>query len=589
VTARLSRRSDSPSIAVDERRRERTPARRRAMARDLLLPLGVLAMAKNIVVFSDGTGNSAIKGRGTNVFKLFESIDLNGHRTNPALTPQIAFYDDGVGTQNLRPLKIITGATGLGLSRNVRQLYKEVCRTYDPGDRIFLFGFSRGAFTVRSLAGLIGMMGLLDLKRCNGLHQPEIDTAARFQRVVDLAYRMCKRCYPTPWQRLLPRDPEAANRFRAAYCHREQIRIAFLGVWDTVDAVGLPFGLNRVLNLFYRFKFPDYELGAYVDRACHALAIDDERSSFHPLLWDERKETTDRIEQVWFAGAHSNVGGGYPKQGMSIVALDWMMRKAAQADLRFVETDREWYSAHASVDDQIYDPRAGLGIFYRWQPREIATICRKNGIERPQIHLSVLERIARGTDDYAPGNLPPNARVVITPADRREKDAAAKNAAALHRAKHVEDALRAAHMDRTHSLLAGESGAYALGVASYWVFLLSCLSLLGVLVWSQDLQDVTSLTSLLSLNTVAAIATTVWSVVSSPLETLAAFVGAVRRAPAVSLLAIGFVIAFVLGYAVDNRMSATFSKFWHRAQQELRLALKHARSEAQEKKAIDAA
>jgi uncharacterized protein (DUF2235 family) len=586
ATRQVSRGPDSASIAVDVGPREPTAPACSSMARHLLRrPSEVPAMAKSIVVFSDGTGNSAIKGRGTNVFKMFESIDLNGHRTNPALTPQIAFYDDGVGTQNLRPLKIIAGATGLGLSRNVRQLYKEICRVYDPGDRIFLFGFSRGAFTVRSLAGLIGMMGLLDLSRCNGRHQPEIDTAARFQQVVDRAYRMYKRCYPpTLWQRLFRRDRGAVARFRKAYCRNEQIRIAFLGVWDTVDAVGLPFGLNRVLNLFYRFKFPDYELGEYVDRACHALAIDDERSSFHPLLWDERKETTDRIEQVWFAGAHSNVGGGYPKQGMSIVALDWMMRKATEADLRFVEPDQEWCSAHASVDDQLYDPRTGLGIFYRWQPREIATICRHNGIDRPQIHLSALERIARGTDDYAPGNLPPHARVVVTPTDDR-----AKNTAALRRAKHVEDALHAAHMDRSHSLLVGERSAYLFGVASYWVFLVSCLSLLGVLVWSQDLRAVTSLTSLLSVDTLAAIARTLWAVVSSPLETVGALVRVVRDAPVVSLLAIGFVIAFILSYAVDNRMSATFSRFWHGAQQDLRLAMKQARAEAQGKNAIDAA
>jgi uncharacterized protein (DUF2235 family) len=543
-------------------------------------------MAKNIVVFSDGTGNSAIKGRGTNVFKLFEAIDLNGHRTNPALPPQIAFYDDGVGTQNLRPLKILAGATGLGLGRNVRQLYKEICRVYDPGDQIFLFGFSRGAFTVRSLAGLIGMMGLVDVGRCNGLHQPEIDTAAKFQQVVDRAYRMYKLCYPpTLWQRLFRRDGEAVARFRETYCRDDEVRVAFLGVWDTVDAVGLPFGLNRVLNLFYRFKFPDYELGSYVDRACHALAIDDERSSFHPLLWDERKETTDRIEQVWFAGAHSNVGGGYAKQGMSIVALDWMMRKAGEAGLRFIEADRAWCSAHAHVDDQLYDPRAGLGMFYRWEPREIATICRKNGIERPQVHLSVLERIARGTDDYAPGNLPPNARIVVTPADDETK-----NAAALHRATRVEQAFHAAHAGRSSSLLAEEASAYLFGVASYWVFLVSCVSLLGFLVWSQSLRDVTSLASLLSVDAVVAIATSVWSLVSSPLQTLGALVGAVRQAPIVSLLAIGFVLAFLLGYAVDDRMSAAFSRFWHGAQQDLRQALKDARREVREAKdAIDAA
>ncbi len=119
-------------------------------------------MAKNIIICSDGTGNTAIKGRGTNVFKMFEAIDLNGHRTNPALDPQIAFYDDGVGTETFLPLKLLGGAFGFGLAKNVRNLYTDLIRVYDPGDRIYLFGFSRGAFTVRTLAGLIAKCGLLD-------------------------------------------------------------------------------------------------------------------------------------------------------------------------------------------------------------------------------------------------------------------------------------------------------------------------------------------------------------------------------------------------------------------------------------------
>jgi uncharacterized protein (DUF2235 family) len=93
-------------------------------------------MAKRIVICSDGTGNSAIKGRGTNVFKLFEAVDLETHKFNPDATPQIAIYDDGVGTERFKPLKILSGATGWGLSRNVKHLYKELARVYDPGDDI---------------------------------------------------------------------------------------------------------------------------------------------------------------------------------------------------------------------------------------------------------------------------------------------------------------------------------------------------------------------------------------------------------------------------------------------------------------------
>jgi hypothetical protein len=103
-------------------------------------------LPKNIVICSDGTGNTAIKGRGTNVFKLYEAVDVNGHRGNPELTPQLAIYDDGVGNESFKPLKVFAGITGFGLARNVRLLYKSLVRVYDPGDSIFLFGFSRRVY-----------------------------------------------------------------------------------------------------------------------------------------------------------------------------------------------------------------------------------------------------------------------------------------------------------------------------------------------------------------------------------------------------------------------------------------------------------
>src|SRR5262245_8268612 len=119
-------------------------------------------MGKRIVICSDGTGNTAIKGRGTNVFKLFEAVDLDSHRFDLSKPPQVAIYDDGVGTQNFVLWRVVSGATGLGLSRNVKHLYTELSRVYDQGDEIYMFGFSRGAFTVRTLAGFIATCGLVD-------------------------------------------------------------------------------------------------------------------------------------------------------------------------------------------------------------------------------------------------------------------------------------------------------------------------------------------------------------------------------------------------------------------------------------------
>ena len=165
-----------------------------------------------------------------------------------------------------------------------------------------------------------------------------------------------------------------------------------------------------------------------MDRAAHALSIDEARAAFQPVLW----EAKPNIQQVWFAGVHSNVGGGYPKQGMSLVTLDWMMEKAQAQGLRILADDRQNYWEHGNVDDKMYDSRAGLGVFYRWQPRDMQRLCeQQNAALPPSIHLSVLERIAHGTDGYAPGTLAPGAEIVFTPShDPAQDDAVTVRAAA---------------------------------------------------------------------------------------------------------------------------------------------------------------
>ena len=413
-------------------------------------------MPRNIVICSDGTGNTAIKGRGTNVFKLYEAVDLIGHKIDRSLAPQLAIYDDGVGNEDFKPLKIFAGATGFGLARNVRLLYKSLVRVYDPGDRIFLFGFSRGAFTVRTLSGLIAVCGILDIAK--------LPTTEALDRAVARAYRVYRQEYHTKLARLLGHktNQKVIERFESRYARHRDVRIRFIGVWETVDAVGAPWHLGDYINAsIHRFKFPDLRLAGNVDFACQALAIDDERRTFHPLLW----EHDERVEQVWFAGCHSNVGGGYEKQGLSLVALDWMMRQAQhKGGLRLLASDRALYREHANADDKLYDPRAGTGIFYRWLPRDMEAICAKHGVA-PLIHLSVLERLAHGTGDYAPGNIAPHARVVITHADDPGEDPPV-----LTRARAAEAVLHAAHRNG-NSLLSGVKTEVLIGRASYYVYL----------------------------------------------------------------------------------------------------------------------
>lgn len=384
-------------------------------------------MNQHIVICSDGTGNAAIKGRGTNVFKLYEAVDLEGHRTDGKLPAQIGFYDDGVGTGRLKLLAMLGGAFGIGLSRNVRQLYTDLARVYEPGDRIFLFGFSRGAFTVRTLSGFIAACGIVDRRH------KECNSDDDLQRRVYQAYRAYRDRYRTRLMQLFRGKasdaPESVVKVRTQVAVQHpgarvgalpwQVPIAFIGVWDTVDAVGFPApGLADLWNTtIYRFKFPDHILGPMVERARHALAIDDERHTFHPLLWDEKPKEgqkplePDRIKQVWFSGAHSNVGGGYPKQGMSLVSLAWMMDEAEAADLRFSVADRQLYHERQNVYDKLYDSRAGLAFFYRYLPRDLHGICETHHLV-PKVHSSAVERVLRGPEGYAPGNIPGGMQMV---------------------------------------------------------------------------------------------------------------------------------------------------------------------------------
>jgi uncharacterized protein (DUF2235 family) len=170
--------------------------------------------------------------------------------------------------------------------------------------------------------------------------------------------------------------------------------IAFIGVWNTVDAVGLPVVGDHSNRWIYQFKFRTPTLDPRVKRACQALAIDEERVAFVPVLWksSSRGQDDDCIDQVWFAGVHSNVSGAIPSRRCPLVAIEWMLRHARQAGLRVQPLDLKLYQGHASAEDKLYDPRAGLGIFYRWAPQDIDRLCRDNGV-RPKVRLSALERV----------------------------------------------------------------------------------------------------------------------------------------------------------------------------------------------------
>ena len=406
-------------------------------------------MPKNIILLSDGTGNSASNLFKSNVWRLYQALDLRERDPQDSRQPkQIAYHDDGVGTASLKPLALIGGAFGWGLQRNVLDLYCFLCRHHRAGDLIFAFGFSRGAFTIRVLVGLILSHGLVQTVPGDD-GQPRLVTESERRRLAKDAYRRFRD--DAEYKGLLSFMRPALEWLygvkdwvlgRQPYdkAHNAQVKeIEFLGLWDTVAAYGLPFDeLTRAWDFIFPLAFPDRKLSEKVKRACHALALDDERLSFHPELWDEGDEdpqdrvckavgdqlsfhsiSQERISQVWFAGMHSNVGGSYPDDGMSFVPFNWIIEQARAKGLVFDESERKKIEAAANPYGKMYDSRRGFGGFYRYKPRKLAELANDDRggqdhvkIGLPKIHESVFHRIKHNVDGYAPIGLPEKYAVV---------------------------------------------------------------------------------------------------------------------------------------------------------------------------------
>ncbi|MEP4547394.1 MAG: DUF2235 domain-containing protein [Saccharospirillum sp.] len=263
----------------------------------------------NIIVCADGTWNRPEED-------LEEDHPSNVLRLARAITPeqggqrQHVFYDWGLGSYHS---KLSAGATGRGIHKNIVDGYRYIVQNYHPGDRIYLFGFSRGAYTVRALSGLINNCGIL--KRVDA---PLIAEAWKI--------------YKSPVARNSPSGANAVA-FRQRHAHSTR-NVHFVGVWDTVGSLGIPFSLMGLLDS--HDEFYDTKMGANVAIARHAIAIDEQREDFEPTVWLPRPGVD--LKQVWFAGVHSDVGGSYPPdKGTGLLASDvplsWMIKEAKAAGL----------------------------------------------------------------------------------------------------------------------------------------------------------------------------------------------------------------------------------------------------------------
>lgn len=272
---------------------------------------------KRIVICADGTWNvrdqidsQTGKRRPTNVTKIARAIcprDAHG-------IDQVVYYHDGIGTAG--PLdKASGGAFGHGIGDNIRDLYRFIVYNYEPGDELFFFGFSRGAFTVRTLAGFMYSIGLVE--KDDDYFVPDLYAC----------YEKSKGAG----------TPEWAKAHRKIQGKRPCPPIKMIGVWDTVGALGAPGLLGQIFNS-KKYAYHDVGLNSTIANAYHALAIDERRTPFKPTLWERPAGWTGQLEQAWFPGVHSNVGGGYSPDGLANESLHWIVEKAEVLDLEVDDT-----------------------------------------------------------------------------------------------------------------------------------------------------------------------------------------------------------------------------------------------------------
>lgn len=263
----------------------------------------------NVVICADGTWNrpeeDLEKDHASNVLKIARAI-----KPETPEFKQHVFYDWGLGSYHN---SISAGVMGNGIHKNILDGYRYIVQNYAPGDKIYLFGFSRGAYTVRALCGLINNCGIV--KRPHAY-------------LIEQAWQI----YKSGSKKNHP-DGEGAVQFRADYCHRSRT-VQFVGAWDTVGALGIPFTLMGLLE--GKDEFYDTKMGSNVKIARHALAIDEQREDFEPTIWTPRSGVD--LRQVWFSGVHSDVGGSYgPDKDtgncVSDIALGWMIDEAKAAGL----------------------------------------------------------------------------------------------------------------------------------------------------------------------------------------------------------------------------------------------------------------
>jgi uncharacterized protein (DUF2235 family) len=323
-------------------------------------------MAKNVAFFADGTWDGPCQN--SNVSRLYSAAaKIDGE--------QLTTYDPGVGTDGNPVDSILGGAFGVGIFGKIRQGYAAIAAQYAPGDHIFIFGFSRGAYTARSLAGMIAICGLPTINQ----NDP---------KCLDMAFE----AYRNASQRQMLLDT-----LNEGY-RMDNAKIQLLGVWDTVGSLGIPaiFGGIDVCQ----YGFLDTSLHPDVLNAVQALAIDEQRLQFQPALWTSAPAPGQSLAQVWFAGVHCDVGGSYPADdggfALSNITLNWVANYAKNCGLQFAPGAFPSTSRLTDALATLHDSLTGL---YSLTPH------RRNIVDDSSLYESVQQRCATPASNYAPENL----------------------------------------------------------------------------------------------------------------------------------------------------------------------------------------
>jgi uncharacterized protein (DUF2235 family) len=334
---------------------------------------------KRIVICADGTWNqrdqvdkTTKKRRPTNVTKVARAVQP---RSKKDKIDQIVFYHHGVGTSGGLD-KLTGGAFGRGIEANIRELYRFILYNYEQGDELFFFVFSRGAFTVRTLAGFMKEVELIE--KDDDFFLPEIYA-----------------CYERGYRR---GSPEWQRAFQKIQGTRSCPPIKFIGVWDTVGALGAPGLLGQLFN-GKKYEYHDIALNEHIRNAYQALAIDERRKPFAPDLWRKPNGWTGNLEQAWFAGVHSNIGGSYIPDGLANEALHWLVEKAEALDLDFNSSYLGFYTPcfNSTLHDSMSAKYRLLGSFVRPVGLQLA--------DGEVIHQSAIDRLNHTESHYAPPNL----------------------------------------------------------------------------------------------------------------------------------------------------------------------------------------